>query len=484
MSRLGSIEIIEILANHARSRPRGPALVDADGAVDFQTMERRSIQLANALASVGVRRGDRVALRFPNSRRHYEGLFACARLGAVLVPIDNSAPAADIAQIILDSDAGILLDSEDAYDDLISRPSPAHAQAAVSNEAPLLIMYTSGTSGTPKGVTLTHANIFFTSINQIRGWRLTANDRVLVVAPFHHISGLVLGFPCLHVGGTVHISPSTPDTLLETIERERITALFLPPSLWAQIAHTASIDRVDLRSVRLCASGGNPIPLPILKTLMQTFRAEFTGAYGLTEAASCSTILQGSDIIRHAGSVGKPLTHNRISVVDPDGRTVNAGDIGEIVQAGPTVMKGYWRSAAHTNVAIRDGKLWTGDLGFIDKSGFLHVVGRKNDIIIRNHIPIYPLEIELILREHPAINEAVVIGLDDARGRKLVVAIVEPRSGMLLEPADVMNYCAKLNGDEKVPQMVFIADSLPRTSSGKIDRTKLRATYTGLGLES
>jgi long-chain acyl-CoA synthetase len=128
--------------------------------------------------------------------------------------------------------------------------------------------------------------------------------------------------------------------------------------------------------------------------------------------------------------------------------------------------------------------LWTGDLGFIDKSGFLHVVGRKNDIIIRNHIPIYPLEIELILREHPAINEAVVIGLDDARGRKLVVAIVEPRSGMLLEPADVMNYCAKLNGDEKVPQMVFIADSLPRTSSGKIDRTKLRATYTGLGLES
>jgi acyl-CoA synthetase (AMP-forming)/AMP-acid ligase II len=187
---------------------------------------------------------------------------------------------------------------------------------------------------------------------------------------------------------------------------------------------------------------------------------------------------------RHAGSVGKPLTHNRLSVVDPNGRTVNAGDIGEIVLAGPTVMKGYWRSPADTDVAIRDGKLWTNDLGFIDKSGFLHVVGRKSDIIVRNDTPIYPLEIELILREHPAISEAVVIGLDDAQGRELVAAIVELRSGMRLEPADVMDYCAKLNSDEKVPQMVFIADSLPRTSSGKTDRTKLRASYTGLKPES
>jgi fatty-acyl-CoA synthase len=244
------------------------------------------------------------------------------------------------------------------------------------------------------------------------GWRLTANDRVLVVAPFHHAGGLLaLGLPCLLAGGTIQMSTPGPDAIVETVERERVTALFLPPRLWARLANDATLDHADLASVRLCASGGDPIPLHILKPLIERIQAEFTDAYGLSEAASCSTLLHGTDVVRRHGSAGKTLAFNRLRIVKPDGGDAAPDEIGQIVQAGPTIMPEYWRRPAETEAALRGGWLWTGDLGRIDADGFLYVLGRGTDVITSSGIKIYPCDIENVLREHPAIEEAAVIGI-------------------------------------------------------------------------
>jgi acyl-CoA synthetase (AMP-forming)/AMP-acid ligase II len=467
-----------IVAHQARVHPRSLAVADAEEHIDFDTMNHRANRLANALSAAGVRRGDRVAVRIANSHRNFECLFACAKIAAIMVPIDFAASPESVGQIVDDSSPVVLLEGNDGFDSFVAGASAEQPAPTAGADDPLLIMYTSGTTGRPKGVVLTHNNVIYSSLNQLIGWQLTANDRVLIVAPCHHVGGLLaLGFPCLHTGGSICFAPSRPEEILETIERERITALFLPPMLWGRLAGTAALEHAGLASVRLCASGGDPVPVRFLEHLIDGFQAEFTDAYGLTEASSCVTLLHGGDIVRRAGAAGKALVHNLVRVVDDNGNSIAPGIVGEIVVAGPTVMKQYWRRPEETAAAVRDGWLWTGDRGIIDDEGFLYVLGRSTDKLASGGAEIYPAEVERLLREHPGIAEVAVIGLADGDSGKTVAAVVVPQPGTRFTDAEIIEFCVGKIAEYKLPKVVFMSDSLPRNVNGKLIRSQLRELY-------
>jgi fatty-acyl-CoA synthase len=396
----------------------------------------------------------------------------------VLVPVDPALVDDEVEHVLADSGAALLLDGTEACDELAAEGPDREPEPAVDVDDPLLIMYTSGTTGRPKGVVLTHGNVLFTSFNQILGWGLGATDRALVAAPLHHVGGLlVLGFPCVHVGGSAYLAPLEPDAVLEAVGRERITALFLPPRVWVRLAEHDGLDGADLSSVRLCATGGEPLPVELLERLIGAFGAEFSDAYGLTEAASCSTLLRGHDALRKAGSAGKALVHNLVRIVGADGGGVDPGEVGEIVQAGPTVMKEYWRRPAETSDALRDGWLHTGDLGYTDEEGFLYVAGRSKDVIVSGGAKIYPAEVERVLREHDAVADVAVIGVADEQLGEAVVAVVVPRPGTALAPAEVLDFCRGRIAEYKRPHVAFVRDSLPRNTNGKIVKAELRRIY-------
>lgn len=247
--------------------------------------------------------------------------------------------------------------------------------------------------------------------------------------------------------------------------------MFLSPHLWRQVAAVGELETHDLSSVRLCASGGDPVPTGALQRLLAAFACEFTDAYGLTEAASVSTLLPGPDILRKVGSAGLPCTHNRLRVLAPPGET------GELVQAGPTVMNGYWQRQEETAAALRGGWLHTGDQGFFDDEGYLYIAGRSKDMIVSAGARIYPAEVERVLREHPAIVEAAVIGLPDERVGETVAAVVTAHEGAALTVEEVIAFCKGRIADYKRPTKAFLADALPRTASGKVQKALLRESH-------
>ena len=467
-----------LVTGHARVRGLAPAVVDTEGRLDFATLNRRVNRVANGLVAAGVGHGDRVAVRLPNGHRYLECLFGCAKIGAVLVPIDQALVQDEVDHVVSDSGAAVLLDGPSDFDEL-AEPAGAEepdAPAGLDDDS-LLLMYTSGTTGRPKGVVLTHHNVLFSSLNQLLGWRLSGSDYACVVAPFHHVGGLiVMGLPCLHAGGAVCIAAPEPRAVLETVERERPTALFLPPRLWRRVSELPDLEGVELGSVRVCASGGDPIPSGALRRLQSAFAAEFTDAYGLTEAASCSTILPGADIPRKPGSAGLPCAHVILRVLGPSSEELGPGEVGEIVQAGPTVMHGYWRRPDETAEALRDGWLHTGDLGTIDEEGYLFMAGRSKDMIVSGGAKVYPAEVERLLREHPSVADAAVIGIPDPDLGEAVAAVVLS-DDPALEPEDVLAFCRGRIAEYKCPRVAFLSESCPRNASGKILKTDLRALY-------
>jgi fatty-acyl-CoA synthase len=478
VARTVSVNLASFLERHARVRGGRLAVLDGEARIDFATLNARSDRLANALAHRGAGPGDRVAVRMPNRHQYLECLFACAKRGLVLAPIDRSLTSDEVEHVLRDSGAGVFVDGVEAVDDLVECGANAPPEPRAGDDDPLLLMYTSGTTGRPKGVLLSHRNVLYTSFNQILGWRLTCDDRALVVAPFHHVGGLlVLGLPCLHAGGSVRLGTPEPAALVEDLVRDRLTAVFLSPYLWRQVAELDSLESYALEAVRLCASGGEPIPTETLRRLLVTFGAEFTDAYGLTEAASVSTLLNGTDVLRKAGSAGLPCTHNRVRVLAPDGRDAAPGEPGQLVQAGPTVMLGYWQRQAETAEALRDGWLRTGDEALFDDDRYLYIAGRSKDLIVSAAGKVYPAEVERVLREHPAIADAAVIGIPEGLVGETVAAVVIPRAGATLTGDEVVAFCRGRIADFKRPTHAFFSETLPRNANGKVQKAVLRRIY-------
>lgn len=503
---------------HSIRTPHRLALTDGDTGrtLTYREVEQRTNALADALRSKGVRRGDRVAFVLLNSPHMLEVVFAVAKLGAIAVPINFRLSAPEIHYILTDSAACIVFASEqvagtvreasaDSYvREIIEIPSArsraadgggAEAVAASGGEFEALVaaddsarfefdvahgdiaslMYTSGTTGFPKGTMLTHGNHLWNAINSVGvDLGLTPQDVSLTAAPMFHIGAFgIFTLPLVYLGGnSVILEAFTPGGWLDAVARYRPTVAFCVPAMWAAIDNVGLAER-DLTSLRYSISGGAPCPVTLIESLREHGMV-FTEGFGLTETAPVASVLPASDVITRAGSIGKPVTHVQMRVADEDGHEVRAGQVGELLLRGPSIFVGYWQKPEATRSALRDGWFFSGDLARMDDDGYFFIVDRKKDMVITGGENVYPAEVEQVLYRHNAIAEVAVIGSPDEKWGESVTAVVVLKDGANVSETALIDWIRGRLAHFKCPRSAVFIDALPRTATGKILKRELR----------
>jgi acyl-CoA synthetase (AMP-forming)/AMP-acid ligase II len=339
------------------------------------------------------------------------------------------------------------------------------------------LMYTSGTTSRPKGVMITYGNVDAKCWSHVTEAGYTREDRGLIAGPLYHVGALDLTLTnMLHIGAyTCVLRKFDATAVLESLERERLTNLWLAPAMINLVLAEPSIAERDLSSVRILIDGGEKMPLPLIERVLALFpNAWFADAYGLTETVGGDTFLDKGEQRRKLGSVGKPVVHTEIEVVGDDGQPLPAGETGEIVIRGPKVFSGYWNDAEATSRAIRDGWFHTGDVGVIDDEGFLYIVDRLKDMIVSGGENVASLEVERALYEHEDVVEAAVVGRPHARWGEIPVAYVVLTDGSNVAEADLIEFCSERLARYKVPKFVRTLEALPRNPSGKVLKRELR----------
>jgi fatty-acyl-CoA synthase len=496
----------EWLARREELSPNRVGLVDVASGfrLTYRTLNTRARALAALLAERhGVRQGDRVAALAANSPEYLDAFFACALLGAILTPLNWRLTVPELTGILADCEPALLL-HDAAYDGLARAAATARGglpllsmedfpgadTALASRAVPFLsddgeeialILYTSGTTGVPKGAMLSHRMLTWNAINTQISWGLRENDSAPIFAPFFHAGGLnVLTTPLYHMGGTLVLPRDTsPAAVLRSVEMERCTLLFAVPTVFQMMIEDLAFASTDLSSLRFCISGGSPCPLPIIEGYSAR-GLEFRQGYGLTEVGVNCFSLAPEDARRKAGSVGRPVFHSRARIVDDSDQDVVEGEVGELALAGPHVCSGYWRRPEATAEAARGGWWHTGDLVRRDAEGYYYIVGRKKDMYISGGENVYPAEVEGVLATHPSISEVAVLGRPDPKWGEVGLAVVVPRQPGALTAEDVLAYCDGKLARYKIPKSVFFADVLPRNAMGKVVKAALYEQYVEL----
>jgi fatty-acyl-CoA synthase len=421
-------------------------------------LHERAARVAGALAARGVRAGDRVAMLLQNGLEFPETMLACHRLGAIAVPINFRLTQSEIDYILADSGAITLVDGP-----LDGEPVP---QADIAPRDPALICYTSGTTGHPKGAVLTHANLVASTLSWIQEMGATADDVWLSGQPLFHIGGINGMLPFLALGAKAVITPTTgfdPEAAVRLMEEHVVTMCIFVPTQWDEV--TAIPQRTRLRAAMW---GAAPASQQTLEALARTYPGvDIVSAYGQTEMSGATTLLKGADATRKMGSVGKPMRGVELRLVE------EADGIGEIVYRGPMVMQGYWNNPQATTEAFADGWFHSGDLATRDDEGYLRLVDRKKDMILSGGENIYPAEIERVLREHPAVTDAAVIGVPHPRWGETPVAFVVGAG----TEAELIEHCRERLASYKKPSAVVFVDALPRNAAGKVLKRELRERY-------
>lgn len=499
---------------HALRSPERVALIDGDtgAALTFAELERRTNALADVLTRKGIRPGDRVALVTLNSPQMLEVLLAAAKLGAVTVPINFRLSAPEIRYVLQDCAAALVFHSAQlaptvrdaisdtyireaieipsaqqraagepsAYEELIASGDPARVVRTVGHEDLCVLMYTSGTTGLPKGAMLTHGNFLWNAIHNITtGDGLSWRDVNLTAAPMFHIGALgIYTMPMVYLGATSVILESfAPEAWSEAIERHRVSVAFAVPAMWAAINASAGIGTRDMSSLRVAISGGAPCPVVLIEA-MRARGVAFTEGFGLTETAPIACVLGAEDVVAHAGSIGKPVLHVDFRIV-ADGRDVEVGEVGELVMRGPNIFVGYWQKPDATRDALRDGWFYSGDLATVDADGFYTLVDRKKDMVITGGENVYPAEVEQALYRHPGIAEVAVIGVPDEQWGEAVVAIAVLKPGAAAGEPELIDWIRERLAHFKCPRQFVFIDALPRTATGKVLKRDLRKGWTG-----
>ncbi len=473
----------------------------------YRELNARANRLAGSLRErCGVRKGDRVAILARNQVAYLDALFATGKLGAILVPLNWRLTTHELAYMFKDSGASVLIYDADfaatlapirpqiavrhyvalgaagpgdiPYVDLLDRAA-APVSEEVGLDDPHLILYTSGTTGAPKGAVLPHRVLVWNSLNTNVGWDLRADDVGIIHTPLFHTGGInVLTLPILHAGGTMVLMRDwNPARCLELIERERVTIFFAVPTMFQMLLDTPTFAAADLSSVRFCIAGGAPCPVPLIQAY-QRRNIPFRQGYGLTEVSVNCFTLNPEDAIRKAGSVGKPIFHLDARIVDDAGQEVPNGAVGELILRGPTVCTGYWRNAGATAQALQKGWFYTGDLAQIDTEGYYFIVDRKKDMFISGGENVYPAEVERVLYEHQAVLECAVIGVAHSRWGEVGRALVVLRPATLVSEAELIAFCRQRLAAYKTPQSIYFVAELPHNSSGKIMKPELRQQYS------
>ncbi|MGV9298822.1 acyl-CoA synthetase [Amycolatopsis sp. NPDC003676] len=483
------------IARRSTVTPEAVALVAAETGerITYAELEHRVARRAAALRGLGVRKGDRVALLGLNSTGYLETLFAVAWLGAITLPINFRLAAAEVEYLLEDARPVVVV-HDDTFAALAKEA--ADGRALVNNSELLqedrvepeptgaddvaVLMYTSGTTGRPKGAMLTHGNLEANAINVLTsGEGLLPSDITLTVAPLFHIGGLALfTLPLLYAGGTVVVAGKfDPQQTLALIQREKVTVHFMVPAMWAAMTQVPDFDSYDLSRLRYLLCGGAPCPLPVIE-FYEGKGLTFVEGFGMTELSPAALVLESAFVRSHAGSVGRPFLHVEARIVDERDDDVPTGTVGELVLRGPNVFAGYWGLPEASAETMRGGWFHSGDLARCDADGFVTLVDRKKDMIISGGENVYPIEVEQVLHRHPGIADVAVIGAPDPRWGETVIAVVVPADDSLDGDA-VIAYCRERIAAFKCPRRVEVVDELPRNATGKLLKRELRARYTG-----
>ncbi|MCX5522323.1 AMP-binding protein [Streptomyces bobili] len=477
--------------------PDGAAVSDGRQALTNVQLLRRVQAATRHLRDLGIGPGDVVALKLTNRVEFVLLLFAAWRLGATITPVNPSMTDVEVARQVKDSRARLLVseDGEAAVADgtaVLAVGELRDDAAAEPDEAPLpdpsalaLLIYTSGTTGVPKGVMLDHANIDAMADMGRRALEVGPADRCLLILPLFHVNGIVVStlVPLL-AGASVTIADRfNPQTFFDVVERERPTFFSAVPTIYSMLAALPDQVRPDTSSLRFGVCGAAPASAELLTRFEARYGFPLVEGYGLSEGTCGSTINPVAGP-RRAGTVGLPFPGQEIRIVDADGSEVPPGADGEVVVRGPNVMRGYLGRPEETAKVIVDGWLHTGDVGRLDADGYLTLVGRSKDMIIRGGENIYPKEIEDVLVGDPSVLEAAVIGVPDEKWGEVVVAYVQPRPGSAVDPSALQSLCARSLTGFKRPTAFFVVDAIPKNPVGKIDKVSLRAAHAEVAARS
>ncbi|MBL1099222.1 acyl-CoA synthetase [Streptomyces coffeae] len=486
-------------ARRARNTPHRTALVHDGHTTSYAELHERATRLAHVLRAAGVHRGDRVAYLGPNHPTFLETLFATGMLGALFVPLNTRLAAPEITYQLDDCGAVVLIhapghaDQVEAgahtgglrtievgtsYESLLTAADATPIDEAVAPEDLCLIMYTSGTTGHPKGAVLTHANLTWNAVNVLVDHELTADDRALVSAPLFHTAGLnMLALPVLLKGGTCHLVASfDPAETLELVERHRITSMFGVPTMYDLMARQPGWATADLTSLRRLLCGGAPVPTSLLAVYQRRGLSLLQG-FGLTEAGPGVLFLDAEHAISKAGSAGVPHFFSDARVLAPDGSEAAPGELGEIVVRGPHVSPGYWRRPEATAATFTDGWLRSGDAARVDADGYVTIADRLKDMYISGGENVYPAEVEDALLVLPGVAACAVIGVPDEKWGEVGHALVVPEPGTDPNPERLLAQLAGALAKYKLPKTLLLVDRLPRTASGKLAKNQIRAQY-------
>jgi fatty-acyl-CoA synthase len=493
---------VDHLARHAFSQPDGVALRFEGRSLTWGDLHRRVSALAAGLAELGVRRGDRVALLMSNRPEVIEAVIAANALGAIAVPLNFRLAPAEVEYVLGDSQARILLtdpglaaiaeaaaaragipslSTGPRYEAIVARGA-APPEVEIDERDVALIMYTSGTTGRPKGAMLTHLNLLMQAVSMIRTHRLCDADEVyLQNVPLFHVAGIgTMPAPLLNGTRTVLMPTGAfdPGQTLDVVEREGVTAMFLVPAQWQALCEHPEASAKS-RSLRVLSWGAAPAPLSLLERMHEVFgHAEVVSVFGQTEMSPPTASLPDRDARRKLGSVGRHVPTIAVRIVDEEMRDVLQGEVGEIVYRGPTLMAGYWNDPERTAEAFAGGWFHSGDLVRADEDGCLTVVDRKKDMIISGGENIYCAEVESALAGHPAIAEVAVIGAPDERWGETPVAVVVPAGDAVVPPADELRRWLRPHlAGYKLPTRVVAVYALPRNAAGKVLKHELRAAH-------
>jgi fatty-acyl-CoA synthase len=517
VERFAGRTVAEVLQIQAAEHPDGTFLIYNDRRFTFAQVESQAAGLAAALAELGIERGDRIAIDLPNWPEFVVSMFAAAKLGAVIVPLNPRYTVPELQYMLRHSEATVVISAENfngidylqlfegfltslpdlqylvtvgeedlwyddriyQFEDLVSSGA-GRALPSVTinpNEDTFAILYTSGTMGKPKGVALTHTNLLYAAAGTADAIHLTASDVVFGVTTVFHVFGLGPGIIGTVAAGAALVLQDQfhPADALELIERHKVTVHYGVPTVFITEMREADRPKRNLSSLRIGVAAGAPVSDDLVRRIRAELCPNLQVAYSLTETGS-SVAVTGSDDPedKQVFTVGKPLAGTDVRALDLDGTILPVESLGEIAVRGPGVMKGYYRQPGETAQAFdEEGFFLTGDLGLVDDEGYIHIVGRRKELIIRGGFNVYPREVEDRLHAHPAVLDVAVVGLPHEVLGEVVCACIVPVEGAIITGEEIKEWCRGALADYKVPDLVRFFDSFPLTGSGKVRRVEL-----------
>ncbi len=483
----------------ARMAPNKTAVLDGNNSINYAALHKHCRLLAGALSSLGLSKGDRVAILANNSQAYIETYIGVPAAGFVVVPLNTRHAMAELKYALQDSQTKVLLVDRDpgeladcveqvimiptAYDELLSNANERELGTDLNESDLAGLFYTGGTTGKSKGVMLSHRNLIANTFHYLAAIPQGETDVMLVMAPLFHAAGSNGVIANIWTLGTqVTLATFDPAAALDLIEQHGITETLGVPTMLAAMAEEQHARPRKTQTLKMIAHGGSPIATEILRRTHSAFPdAELVEVYGATELSPLCTVLKNEQNLIDsaiARSCGRPVTGDEITILDAEGKPVGSGDIGEVVVRGANVMQGYWNKPEQTEAVLKNGAYWTGDLGYMDADGYVFLVDRSKDMIVTGGENVYCTEVEEILYQHPAVLEVAVFGVPDDKWGEAVWAVMVPREGSHVDTEEMISFCRERIAGYKVPKGIDAQlEPLPKSGPGKVLKRELRTPY-------